>query len=81
MCLNCYPILNKKFGRFHELEKINLDEERQILNIQINNIGNSNNENEDNNNLIMFFNNFELKFFGKCTKCRKTISNGFVFFV
>ena len=46
MCLNCYPILNKKFGRFHELEKINLDEERQSLNIQINNIGNSNNENE-----------------------------------
>ena len=79
MCLNCYPILNKKCGGFHELEKINLDEERQSLKNQINNIGNRNNENKDNNNLIMFFNNFELKFFGKCTKCRKTISNGFVF--
>ena len=29
----------------------------------------------------MFCNNFELKFFGKCTECGKTISNGFVFFV
>ena len=68
MCLNCYPILSKKCGAFHDFEIYNLDLER-------NNFDFYNNDNFE----IMFFNNFELKFFGKCSKCRKSINCGIVY--
>ena len=46
-------------GSFHEIKEINLNNERQNRVIEP----------------IMFKNNYEMNFLGKCSKCNKTINS------
>ena len=59
LCIDCYRMPKGYCGSFHEIKEINLDNERKNRVIEP----------------IMFKNNYEMNFLGKCSKCNQTINS------
>lgn len=62
ICLECYSVPGNNCGGFHRLEVVDLEKERSDRE-RIDKVG-------------KFKNNFEMKFYGKCSRCNHTIHSG-----